>query len=525
MSTTTELTWAERASRGSTMRCYQPIKRRSAEAAASSYPLVGSILFEDDDLKSQILASKAMAIVQQALTSGSVLFSFRKGIFGDRVDAYKAIQAQVSPLVEFRPLSIYDDKNDGSLLIEAKFEEVNDANKAMTTGVTVNGVVYKAAYAKECREFGDLKHVQFTLMRIVKEPTFLLDLIKSLSYYGRVLQVKQFTRGGFFEGKFSVMLDTSEGYQVEDGEMKEAQPLDRMLYLSEFDCFVAATYKGAPPVCHFCRHTGHIRAKCPELLKRRCYGCGKHGHMLRFCPEKENQSADYTKKQKVDHQSVDSENVIKARQHTEEVMDLVEKEKVGDGKEKEKVADEQFESLVDEDESLLSDVDSVDASENDKSTGADHLEEQMEDLQDEDHQVKFTVDDDVMEDDVVVLAGANKKMDSVRSSAYSKYASTEVAVKMNVDSPEEMLQLTKLKDLAQRKRLEFNANLRDAQGTGVKTGTKLGNSGGASSSSGAGAGAKGSKTGGAGGASTGVKNSKTDGKLPLKTKQDARRAQ
>jgi hypothetical protein len=222
---------------------------------------------------------------------------------------------------------------------------------------------------------------------------------------------------------------------------------------------------------------------------------------------------------------VDSENVIKARQHTEEVMDLVEKEKVGDGKEKEKVADEQFESLVDEDESLLSDVDSVDASENDKSTGADHLEEQMEDLQDEDHQVKFTVDDDVMEDDVVVLAGANKKMDSVRSSAYSKYASTEVAVKMNVDSPEEMLQLTKLKDLAQRKRLEFNANLRDAQGTGVKTGTKLGNSGGASSSSGAGAGAKGSKTGGAGGASTGVKNSKTDGKLPLKTKQDARRAQ
>ncbi|CAO3654997.1 unnamed protein product [Mucor fragilis] len=46
-------------------------------------------VYEDDDLKGQILASKAMAIVQQTLTSGSVLFSFRKGLFGDRVDAYK----------------------------------------------------------------------------------------------------------------------------------------------------------------------------------------------------------------------------------------------------------------------------------------------------------------------------------------------------------------------------------------------------------------------------------------------------
>ncbi|KAK4508934.1 uncharacterized protein ATC70_013206 [Mucor velutinosus] len=173
MSVNSEMTWAERASRGSTMRFYQPSKRRSVEAAASSYPLVGSVMFEDDDLKSQILASKAMAIVQQALTSGSVLFSFRKGLFGDRVDAYKVIKTQVSSLVEFRPLSVYDEKNDGSFLIEAKFEEVDDANKAMTTGVNVNGMVYKAVHAKECKEFGDLKFVQFTLMRIFKEPSLI----------------------------------------------------------------------------------------------------------------------------------------------------------------------------------------------------------------------------------------------------------------------------------------------------------------------------------------------------------------
>ena len=510
MSTIAGLTWAQRASRGSNMKCYQPIKRRSAEAAASTYPLVGSVLFEDDDLKSQILASKAMAIVQQALTSGSVLFSFRKGLFADRVDAYKTIQTQVSSLVEFRPLSVYDDKNDGSLLIEAKFEEVEDANKAMTIGVTVNGMVYKAVHAKESKEFGELKHVQFTLMRIVKEPTFLHDLIQSLSFYGRVLQVKQFTRGGFFEGKFSVMLDTSEGYQVEDGEMKEAQPLDRMLYLSEFDCFVAATYKGAPPVCHFCRHSGHIRAKCPELLKRRCYGCGKHGHMLRFCPDQADQSG--VKKQKVDQQS---EEVIKARQHTADLMDLIDKEKVGAGKEvaEKVVEDEELESLVDEDESLQGEVDSVDASENDKST------KDMEDLQEGDHQVKSTMDEDMV-DDEVVLAGAVKKMDTVRSSAYSKYASTEVAMNMSVDSPEEMLKLTKLKEVSQRKRAEFNANLKTGSGAGLKT-----YSGGDSSVSGTGN--NGLKSGGSvsGSVSGGVKTSKNDGKLPSKTKQNARRAQ
>jgi len=515
MSTNTTLTWAERASRGSGMRCYQPTKRRSTEAAAAAYPLVGSIMYEDDDLKSQILANKAMAIVQQALTSGSVLFSFRKGIFGDRVDAYKAIQVQVSPLVEFRPLSVYDEKNDGSLLIEAKFEEVEDAHKALNAGVTVDGVVYKAVHAKECKEFGELKHVQFTLMRIVKEPTFLIDLMDSLAHYGRVLQVKQFTRGGFFEGKFSVMLDTSVGYQVEGGEQKEAQPLDRMLYLSEFDCFVAATYKGAPPICHFCRHSGHIRDKCPDLLKRRCYGCGKQGHMLRFCPEQKDQSASYTKKQKMDQPVVESEAVKKAHQDTEQVLELIAKAKVGAGKEDFREEDEELASLADEDESLQGENDSVDASENDKST-----KDMEEDLQVEDHQVKLTVDED-MEDDEVILAGAVKKLDTVRGSAYSKYASTDVAMNMSVDSPEEMLQLTKLKEVSQRKRVEFKSNLKAGTGAGVKA-----YSGGDSSVSGAGNNGLKSVVSGSGvSGSGGVKNNKTDGKQPSKIKQNARRAQ
>lgn len=137
-------------------------------------PLVGSVLFEDDDFKGQLLASKAMAIIQQSLSSGSVLFSFQKTLFGDRVDAYKLIQERISPKVEFRPLSLYDARDDGSLLIEA--------NK-FTEGVTVQGVMYKASSSRESAEFGDLKHVQFTILRMTEMSTFLHDLMESLGSF------------------------------------------------------------------------------------------------------------------------------------------------------------------------------------------------------------------------------------------------------------------------------------------------------------------------------------------------------
>lgn len=71
---------------------------------------------------------------------------------------------------------------------------------AMCEGVTVSGVVYKASICKGSTEFGDdLKHVQFTLMRIVVDKTiFLSDLMESLSYFGKVLQLKKFTYMGYF---------------------------------------------------------------------------------------------------------------------------------------------------------------------------------------------------------------------------------------------------------------------------------------------------------------------------------------
>ncbi|GAN01830.1 hypothetical protein MAM1_0012c01265 [Mucor ambiguus] len=72
-----------------------------------------------------------------------------------------------------------------------------------------------------------------------------------------------------------------------DGQEYEVQPLRCIMYLSAWDVYVPATYRGAPPICHFCRQSGHIRATCPVLAKRQCFKCRKLGHMARFCREEE----------------------------------------------------------------------------------------------------------------------------------------------------------------------------------------------------------------------------------------------
>lgn len=491
-------TWATKASRHTPKRCLQENKRRMDNKP--DVHLVGSVLFEDDDLKCQILASKAMAILQQSLSSGSVLFSFQKTLFNDRADAYDLIKEQISSKVEFRTISLYDAKRDGSLIIEARFTDPENAKKAMVEGVTVQGVVYKASSNRETTEFGEVKHVQFTLLRMVDKSTFLHDLMQSLSYFGRVLQVKQFTRRGYFEGQLSVIIDTSVGYQVDQQEWQEAKPLDRMLYLSEFDCYVTATYKGAPPVCHFCQHSGHIRAKCPELAKRRCFGCNKHGHMLRFCPE--GKQAEYLKKQKVSH---DSEEVVQARAATEQVSDFVDSSKIGEGEAKQVEEEEVVvEYVVDSvDEEHLEDA-SVDIVHHSTKVDSKDSEDMEDDLQEKDEQVKQVEDED-MEEDHIVLAGAGSA--TSKGSLFSKYAPMSVALSMSVDKPEEMLCLTKVKASTQRK---LDA-LKQGSSSGVKTG---------------GVGGAGFKTGGvAGVGGAGVKANKSGGKTPTGVKNSARRAQ
>ncbi|KAL9537978.1 hypothetical protein PS6_011659, partial [Mucor atramentarius] len=263
-------------------------------------------------------------------------------------------------------------------------------------------------------------------MRIVADKTILSDLMNSLSSFGKVLQVKKFTHMSYFEGKLSVMLDTSARYQEGDSEYQEARLL------------------GCASCWSFLRHSGHIRAKCPELAKRRCFKCGKQGHMLRFCPEKEVDQASYLKKKKVSHQAEASEEVIMARDAAAKMMDTIDEEKMRQNKEE------------NEDENLKTDSDEIaflqgeihDESENDKSTDGESLEDKMEDLQGESHQNKYTKDED-MQDEEIILAGAANKSTAARSSAYSKYAPNSIGMSMQVDKREEMLGMTSLRQETQ----------------------------------------------------------------------------
>lgn len=81
----------------------------------------------------------------------------------------------------------------------------------------------------------------------------------------------------------TITLDPSVSYTDDNGEQRSAQPLQRMLYLETWDTFTTASFKGAAPICYYCRQAGHIRNACPELAKRVCFGCGERGHTKRFC--------------------------------------------------------------------------------------------------------------------------------------------------------------------------------------------------------------------------------------------------
>ncbi|KAK4510019.1 uncharacterized protein ATC70_006188 [Mucor velutinosus] len=237
MATTTDLSWFQVLSRGHSKKV---INAQPQRAKDDKFKLVPEGLYEHDDLKAEVLTRKAAVILQQALTPGSVLFAF--------------------------PNKTFDHPS--------------------RQGITYQNIVFKATAAKDNSE-GRLTHAQMTIVRMTDMETFVEDLQKSLKFYGKVYQIKKYTIDGFFEGHISFLIDTTVNYRNAEGKEYDIQPLSRMMYLSAWDVYVPATYRGAPPVCHFCRQSGHIRDACPVLAKRQCFKCRKLGHTARFCREEE----------------------------------------------------------------------------------------------------------------------------------------------------------------------------------------------------------------------------------------------
>lgn len=232
-----------------------------------------------------LLDNSYPAIVRQALTPDSVLFSLPALAFERRSKAYSLIESQIGPVHGFRPLSVYDMRSRRDLLIEAKFVDPAHTTKAIEDGITVDEIVHKASPSVAGSE-NPLLRVQLSLLHIDTDQSLKDGLLASLRYYGKVYQIRRVLCDGYYEGQLTVTIDPSVGYKDSKGVSHDAQPLQRMLYLETWDTFAPATFKGAAPVCYYCRQAGHIRNNCPALAKRVCFECGVAGHTRKFCKAK-----------------------------------------------------------------------------------------------------------------------------------------------------------------------------------------------------------------------------------------------
>ncbi|KAG2193798.1 hypothetical protein INT47_009940 [Mucor saturninus] len=283
MATSNKLSWSTVAARGASKKVLRPLPVPSE--TDERYKLQGKVIYQHADLDYQIMMRQAAAIVKQALTPGSVLLSLPAVLFQHRSDAYKLIEEQCGAVQGFRPISNYATRSAGEIMVEVKFKQPTSTTRAITQGVIVKELLFKGSPSIPSGN-KTLVHVKLTLLRIPDQETFLADLKRSLRYYGEVYQVKEYTCAGYFEGELSVILDISAGYIDGTGVKVNNEPLTNNLYLEEWDCFASATFKGSPTVCHWCRLAGHVRSKCPELAKTKCFSCHGNGHTAKFCKKK-----------------------------------------------------------------------------------------------------------------------------------------------------------------------------------------------------------------------------------------------
>ncbi|KAI7878988.1 uncharacterized protein EV154DRAFT_394039, partial [Mucor mucedo] len=166
------------------------------------------VIYQSEDLDCFIRMQKAIEIVRQALTTDSALFSIPASLIQHRTEAYKLIQSQCGSVHGFRPISNYGSSLDGDHLIEVKFVDDSSFDKAIFTGVTIKNTVIKGTHSND-NEMYKLAHVKISLLYVPDKEDFLEKLMRSHLVYGEVLQVKEYTSGGYCKGILSVILNTT----------------------------------------------------------------------------------------------------------------------------------------------------------------------------------------------------------------------------------------------------------------------------------------------------------------------------
>lgn len=369
------------------------------------------LLFELPEFSQQQMARKAATIIRQALAPDTVLFSFPLVAFTHRAEAYKAITDQIGPLASIRPLSNYDLRARKDLLISVTFTCAEHTKKAIDSGITVDDVVYKATPNAPGAE-NPLMRVQLNLLHNADDRNLKEELLSSLRYYGKVYQIRRILCDGYFEGQLTVTLDPSVGYKDDKDVYHEAQPLQRMLYLEAWDVYAPASFKGAAPICYYCRQSGHIRNACPDLMKRVCFGCGNKGHTIRFCKAKEPEEKNDT--------TLLQEYEDAQQKHTPEKTTLDK-------------ADQTLES------SVLREI---------ANERLDNTDEDMTDSISTKKDDEMDVDES---NDRVAQKGKERSVDPSEGINASKHAPITVATHMKVDSQAEMLEMSSVKQTTKAK--------------------------------------------------------------------------
>lgn len=278
-SPTPDLQWSSIVKAGARQKVPSPLSRVDIKGNRENYEV--RILFEDPEISDFLRQQRALSIVNTALQPGAVIFSLPSRLFKHQSDAYKLIVDDIGPVVGnyFNPLSLRGNRNRGDLVFYTKFRQEADTQFAITNGLLIDGIQYKGIPYKDKTMANDFTRVNFTLPLCDEERDLVQKLKSSLSNYGQVLQIKQLLNRGFFEGEVSVLLDrrpTTQG----NGEYQELQ---RMLYLDAWDVFAPASYKGAKPICYYCRAAGHVKKDCAILQQLVCFRCKKSGHTQRRC--------------------------------------------------------------------------------------------------------------------------------------------------------------------------------------------------------------------------------------------------
>lgn len=274
------ISWTKVAARGLKARVPAPIRKIDKDGNREVFTT--RVLFETPAIAAYNRSKQVTSIIQTALSSKAVVFDFPGSIFSNRIEAYKLILEKIGPVVgnAFNPISHRGTRSSGNLIISTEFRDPANRLKAIQQGVTVNHLQFKATPFKDtASSSNDIIRVNLTLNVHHEVDTMCDKLVNSFRHYGKVVQVKQLLYHNLFEGEFSVLLDRSSS--GENGP--EYQELTRMLYLEDWDDHVPASFKGAQPVCYYCRKSGHIKADCPTLNKMKCFRCNKTGHTKRRC--------------------------------------------------------------------------------------------------------------------------------------------------------------------------------------------------------------------------------------------------